>query len=151
MPHDPVVGDVRQRLDEKVAARPGLAREREPLRTLVGGQGELGSRPVVDLALDDPQLAAAAGALGAAVREPHVLAEEGVEDRLVGAAERFGPEGLETDGVSGHAQTSQCACSSTGPRKPQPQKSISLFSSRSRFGIASNSSSRPIRQTSLAK
>jgi hypothetical protein len=62
----------------------GLAGQRHPGPPLLVGQGVGRRAAVVDLAVEDAELAGAAGALVAGVRHPHPGAEERVEHRLVG-------------------------------------------------------------------
>jgi hypothetical protein len=70
------------RLDDQVAARLRLAEKRLALRLFLVGERLLLIDAVVDLACDDLPLAAAAGAVAAAVRQDQVLAQRCRENRL---------------------------------------------------------------------
>ena len=85
------------RLDHHVAERLRLAEKRLALRLLLVGERLLLVDAVVDLALEQLALAAAAGAVAAAVGQHEVLAQRGGQDRLAFLDLEFVPARLQGD------------------------------------------------------
>jgi len=81
----------------------GDAEQRQPARLLFGRQRGIGMLAVIDLALEQLALAAAAGAVAAAIGQALAFAQCGNEDGLVGLdaeAVAAGPDG----DLMGHGQ-----------------------------------------------